>query len=170
MNKLPPKNIYLAGKISKNCWRHPLVPGLRSMDWSDAPVKCKDYDYVGPFFTGCDHGCYHGPASHGNLNPGLGCGFPVVTQLQVRSHCINAVTVSDILFAYIDAPDCYGTVIEIGHALSSHIPVAIAFAPNMTSKQIKDMWLFACAAQRVDTNVSEADLPALLNEIVRDSQ
>ena len=64
--------LYLAGKIGKNDWRHPLIPGLRERTWSDGPIITPTYEYVGPFFVACSHGCAHGPNSHGVIG-GEGC-------------------------------------------------------------------------------------------------
>jgi hypothetical protein len=63
---------YLAGKVSKNCWRHTLVRDLRDAMALDGgceestrlprrfPVMTDavdgGHDYVGPCFVGCDHG------------------------------------------------------------------------------------------------------------------
>lgn len=64
-------NIYLAGKISKNCWRHELVPGLRNASDNTEKLEYAILDrhtYVGPWFKACGHGCFHLPRSHGLPN------------------------------------------------------------------------------------------------------
>ncbi len=58
-------NVYFAGKIGKNDWRHGLVPALRGHDWGDCAIDTEAYRYVGPFFVSCDHGCNHNPHGHG---------------------------------------------------------------------------------------------------------
>lgn len=82
--------IYLAGKISKNDWRHKVVEHLRGtfiggcpssgeMSISRGIAKDEEYpswpilknavfgvfDYSGPYFVCDDHGCWHGDNSHG---------------------------------------------------------------------------------------------------------
>ena len=57
--------VYLAGKISKNDWRHQLIAGLRNHSWEDGPLTQSGFTYVGPFFISCDHGGFHGPNTHG---------------------------------------------------------------------------------------------------------
>lgn len=66
--------IYLAGKISTNCWRHRIVSGLRNLitaeqaatTWPIAQrVIFAEHDYTGPYFISCDHGCAHGNETHG---------------------------------------------------------------------------------------------------------
>ena len=83
-NDTAPIRIYLAGKITKNGWRKEIVPQLRSAwgapcldaaDWRDIdPLEFYlggvHFHYVGPYFVGCDHGCFHGPNSHGILDVG----------------------------------------------------------------------------------------------------
>ena len=60
-------NIYIAGKIGKNDFRHALIPGLREHHPDSGPLDCGAFRYVGPFFESCDHGCRHGRNSHGVL-------------------------------------------------------------------------------------------------------
>lgn len=81
MSKL---QIYLAGKIYPNDWRHSIVTDLRNAleQPGDAWTLYKEtewpvgnraifgcYDYVGPYFIGCDHGGFHGENSHGYGGP-----------------------------------------------------------------------------------------------------
>ncbi|MER5424086.1 DUF559 domain-containing protein [Streptosporangium roseum] len=71
-------SIYLAGKIGKNDWRATATNGYRSPDIGDAyddllagrrpgpwPILTKAvlgvFDYAGPYFVACDHGCAHSP-------------------------------------------------------------------------------------------------------------
>ena len=56
--------VYAAGKIHKNDWR-PVRRGGELID----TVELEKYVYVGPFFIGCDHGCFHGDNSHGAGDP-----------------------------------------------------------------------------------------------------
>jgi hypothetical protein len=77
MTPIRKPTVYLAGKIGRNDWRHELVPELRGTVNGDCldpepvlfdptlRIDCGDFVYVGPFFVSCDHGCFHGPASHG---------------------------------------------------------------------------------------------------------
>jgi hypothetical protein len=70
-----PLNIYLAGKVSANDWRHTLVADLRTaLNMYGQDLVCGDdsipsdwpllhraifntHHYVGPFFVACDHRC-----------------------------------------------------------------------------------------------------------------
>lgn len=148
--------IYLAGKISKNGWRFDLVDGLRSArDWNNAfPVLRNaifgEHDYVGPFFIGCDHGCYHGEATHGvGLDQGRYCVEvdPALDRQAVVNLCFKAIHTADLVFAWIDSETAYGTLVEIGYALGLGKPVYVCFASGLTITQ--DMWFAAAAAHRV---------------------
>ena len=182
-SKLDPKprrKIYLAGKVEQNCWRHKIVDGLRGKDWNDGPLPCaihidgESFDYTGPFFVSCDHGCYHGPGTHGCLgnnaveeidgeeietdytsdciewlghrglvdNHGCRCGDG---QSFVVNKCLAAIDDSDVVMAWIDSTDCYGTLCEIGFAIGKYKEVWVAFSDPM---MIQEMWFIATIARR----------------------
>lgn len=149
-------NLYLAGKIGKNDWRHKLVPRLRDHEWNSGPIGTNTFNYVGPFFVACDHGCRHGPNLHGAV--GDECG-PNVTQLEVIANNNAGLDAADLVFAYITASDCYGTLIEIGWALKSRKRVVLAFAPGI---QAQDFWYATEQADAVYSNVRNCCLPELL--------
>ena len=122
------KSIYLAGKVYAGCWRHKLVRGLRSAgsgDWTPiedgltcvAPEGVQySFNYVGPFFTSCDHGCCHGSNQHGN-GPGCMESGSQDNRWQTYRNCRNAISECDYLLAWIDTKDCFGTLVEIGMAV-----------------------------------------------------
>ena len=152
--------IYLAGKIEKDCWRHGLVSGLRDV----APgASCDDvdstyrwdtglpilrnavdgrHDYVGPYFTSCDHGCYHGEHTHGVLNrssvSGSGSGDNArLERARERVHrlCLEAVDRCDVLFAWVNTTSCYGTIAEIAWARSRGKLIWVA-----GPEELNDLW------------------------------
>jgi hypothetical protein len=139
--------VYLAGKIGKNDWRHDVVPYLRSFGygnddkwlyekWHYTETNIPCVDYVGPYFTGCDHGCAHGGNSHGFLSEPI-CGEDCPRDLVTRL-CMDAIGRCDLFFAWLadDAPEeedfsvtmarngvpqsrhntAYGTLAELGYA------------------------------------------------------
>src|SRR4051794_38832653 len=61
-------SFYAIGKITKNGWRNTFhIPRLG--DWSEymesSPAATHfGFDYIGPFFICCDHGCTHSTDSH----------------------------------------------------------------------------------------------------------
>ncbi len=118
------------------------------------------FDYVGPYFIGCDHGCFHGNSTHGCID-GVGMtseeiadekfsnthGLPVYDEnglsldvggyqrRAVTSLCLKAIHEADIIYAWIDAPDAYGTYTELGYAAALGKEIYIA-----CPKEYIDMW------------------------------
>jgi hypothetical protein len=138
--------VYLAGKMddAAGSWRNAIlgmpwgakgprarwVQEVQAPDWNGSSVQqwhtirgvvLEQHDYVGPFrqtFTcrcssDCDEhrGVAHGSAvrgSHGEAN------FEEVHALSLQ--ICAAITAADLVFAYINRPDSYGTIAEIGYA------------------------------------------------------
>lgn len=148
--------VYLAGKIAKNDWRHSIVDGLRSAvhigSASHWPVLQSaifdEHDYVGPFFTSCDHGCFHGPGSHGVGvgGPSGGCCVNPISPHAVASLCLGAVSNCDLFFAWFDE-DCgsaYGTLLELGWALAMEKLVVIGVHRKADTS---DLWFALRASE-----------------------
>lgn len=159
--------IYLAGKISSvRDWRGMIMGNyyrVCSIDDYDRihNGKNKAIDYLaneaieeipgientyitGPFFISCDHSCYHGANSHGLGLHQIGCNEGddlVFGDWQVKWICLRQIDRADFLFAYIDSPDCYGTLHEIAYAQAKGKPTVIVFA---TPELRQQMW-FSCA-------------------------
>lgn len=154
--------VYFAGKISKNDFRHDLAPGLRGHEWAGGPLECDGFDYAGPFFRGCDHGCSHSPGTHGVA--GYGCDGEEVTRREVFARNQAGVAAADLVLAFIEATDCHGTLVEIGWASRAGIPVHLVFAPGVEHSQL---WYAQMAAgQPVITIAAREDLPALLGRLI----
>lgn len=157
--------IYLAGKIRKHCWRHQLVNDLREHHWGAGQLAQQDFNYVGPFFAGCDHGCYHGDGGHGNVS---GCSPDMdLERYHVVKFCLDAITYADAVFCYVDAPDCHGTLVEIGWAYAKCVPVWIAFAPGLAQKDDNPMWFASEWAHKVSYDVAETKLPLEFEEFIQ---
>lgn len=125
--QIPDRNciFYLAGKITKNDWRSTIVAGLRDtvQDWPANwawPISenaiLGTHHYSGPYFVSDDHGCCHGPNDHGNGLDGRTWVDVPLTRAGVVERCVEALHKSDIVFAWIDASDAYGTFVELGMA------------------------------------------------------
>lgn len=161
--------VYFAGKIGQNDWRHRLIPPLRGtlipgeqdLFNPDLVIPCPNeggvgFDYGGPFFVSCDHGCFHGPHSHGVgivSNEGADDAIPQ-NDLAVRRQMIFAVNSqrlqrADQVFAYLESADCYGTLIELGMAAAHRIPITIGFSPAINLAMRDDLWMAAAASARV---------------------
>lgn len=166
--------IYLAGKIQKNCWRHTIVDGLRCADGLEqssgtCPVGCElvmpqkwvelkksvfgIHHYVGPFFQSCNHGCYHVDSSHGLL----------VEHKGVVSLCRRAIADATLVFAWIDSPDCFGTIAELGFAAALGKRIWIA-----GRERFPDLWFVYELAEktRFEDQCPSDILGAMLNRLV----
>jgi hypothetical protein len=149
--------VYLAGKIGKSDWRHSLIPGLRGHIWKDGHIELEQFTYTGPFFVACDHGCNHAPNSHG-VAAGYFMGESNYTQLDVIRNNTQSLDQAELVFAYITALDCYGTVFELGYAQRAGKRVVLAFAPGVSRG---DLWYLTHQANSVHDDVQEVDLPKL---------
>lgn len=144
--------IYFAGKIGIYDWRHSLLSRAtgrwRKLRDSKAPfdfnIGPHKLTYQGPFFTSCDHGCYHGEHSHGvGLDVNTGCPrdiggdpFPLSRPVVFR-RSLEAIDRSDCLFAFIDSASAFGTLVEIGYARARGKTVLLCFADKHLQR---DMW------------------------------
>jgi hypothetical protein len=156
---VPKPRIYLAGKIGKNCWRHSLVPNLRGHLWANGDIVTRSFIYVGPFFASCNHCCTHQPGSHGAAG---GCLVgPVFTRQDVFDSNDKALKSADLLFVYITATDCHGTLIEIGCAYRQNTRIVIAYAPGVDVDD-KELWYANKVADKVYRDVDVGSLPAIL--------
>lgn len=186
--------VYMAGKIAKGDWRHTLVgPSLRNasltLDRTTEtirpidPVTVGGFEYAGPFFLGDDHGCFHGPHSHGfgllHWPSGEGSGL-VDDRLMDALHpdrpdwwfherrnlisrsCLQQVTSADVVFAWIDQYDAYGTLVELGYAAAKGIPTYVNFnlmydrpghGPDSPTSVWNDWWFAEQVAASADMDV-----------------
>lgn len=137
------RSIYLAGKVGNYCWRHGMVQGLNRaycVVGGDTPEPWPvlegagpgGLDYVGPFFSGCDHSCGHQPGEHG-LAP-CGCNGGCDQQFVVEQ-CLRAVKKADVVFAWIDDPSCYGSIFELGFAAGLGKTIVVG-----TNLKDTDLW------------------------------
>jgi len=137
----PNINVYLAGKIGKNDWRHKLVPGLRSAvdsystdldDLHIATTIAPGLSYVGPYFASCDHGCYHTPSTRHALGGNEPYGYPQCgdrdhTRTEIAATCIEQIGRADVIIAVVN-DDAHGTLVEIGYALGTNKRVIVTAA------------------------------------------
>ncbi len=180
-----PFSVYLAGPIQKMDWRHKIVPGLREkyFDETDKHGVAKfdtstematiteDVVCVGPWFVACDHGCFHGPGSHGALG-GLERLTPKALKALLTNLALQGLTQegiedcpapgndnnrqtvfhtsiaqirrSDAVFCYVDRKGAYGTNFELGYAHALEIPIFVSFSDGQRALS-DDMWFAAMA-------------------------
>lgn len=165
--KLKPR-LYLAGKVSKDDWRHKLVPGLRThIWWGRNVIPTGQFDYVGPLLYSCDHGCSHGSNKHGVLaSCRLGSLLDenkAVERSDIFQRCMVGIQQCDLVVAYITSVDAYGTFFEIGYASSLGKPIVLCFAPNVDPS---DFWFHEQAATRTYYGVREPCLAEIVKREV----
>jgi nucleoside 2-deoxyribosyltransferase len=187
--------LYLAGKISKPDWReHVLGIPIRYIEPRDAldpsfELLMRGWRYGGPFFFSCSHGCTHGPVTHG-LGPEAPCGESIWFDLapdwqaaikesrewpdralkqrrdQVAETSLERIERADGVFAYINASDAYGTLVEIGHAAKLAKPLGIFFDKQLPSEVRDEMWL---AATRANVSLRGTTLPAAFESFLSEA-
>lgn len=161
--------VYAAGKITANDWR-----GVRDTTGSyeewltrvsgvgrptrTVPHLDREIVYVGPFFISCDHGCYHGPHTHGVGAYNLGvCASDGPTPQNVVSAALDGIDHADIVYVRLDAEGAYGTMAEIGYALAVGKPFVVDVDPTLPAAIRRDYWFaLAATAHRLPTVPDEA--------------
>lgn len=151
-------SVYLAGKILLNDWRNRFYYCRHALDPEEiaagftVPVD-NNLSIAGPFFISCDHGCYHGDGKHGvgavdslhSDHEWGGCMGNYYTRDDVLNICKSQIDRAEIVFAYINSNDCYGTLAEIGYAHAKGKDIVIAFS----DKKLKtEMWFVDKMQQR----------------------
>lgn len=146
--------VYLAGKISKNGWRRVFggnrpfsVCDCDEINENNSEVINEYMTVTGPFFIACDHGCYHGENSHGvgADNPEGYCTSYPMTQDEVFKICKAQINKAEVVFAYIDCEDCFGTLAEIGYAHALGKDIVIYFKGAWLREK---MWFVSEMEQR----------------------
>ena len=146
-----PARIYLAGKIAKNDWRLRLTDNAKANMEEEAldrfiaiPIQAHGYVWTGPYAVACDHGCFHGPLTHG-AGANVWCSPEPETSKLARRNLVHSLNEQRIerstgVFAYIDELDRYGTLAEIGHAYGQRIPVGLCYGPRITVHERDNLW------------------------------
>ena len=151
--------IYAAGKVAQGNWRERIfgIRGVWDLDdmekmtpWPEIkgddsnPFTGEDWTYVGPYALSCDHGCMHGANQHGLNADGTGEGgaYPGVHRDEIHRRCLEAIDACTHVFAWIDDPTAYGTLVEIGYALARGKSVHVYFDSAKRSSLL-DLWFAA---------------------------
>jgi hypothetical protein len=146
-------SVYLAGKISQGDWRETIVgadlgyPDGHELGphrpWPSIPfhAAAKEFVYVGPYFVGCSHGCSFRARTHAWIKSNCSPSGPA---LDTWGRCMGALRSADLVFAWIDSPDCHGTIAEIAAAHAIRTPVLIS-GPTF----LPDLWFVYHFADRV---------------------
>lgn len=127
--KVSPVHLYLAGKMDD--WRHEL-------------------DTHGCFRTGPDENMKHDRGLHGMFD---------CQEKEIADSCIEGINACDLLFAWINSPDSYGTFAEIGIAKGLNKRVCAGFSHSVIKqvanksnyaydKPTHDLWLIEELCER----------------------
>lgn len=99
------------------------------------------FDYAGPYVIRCDHACYHRvPHVWSDNVCGTSKPYPEVARL-----CQDAIRRCDLVFAWIEDVECYGTLNEIGFASALGKTIVIA-----GPKCFEELWFTYQCAYKVD--------------------
>lgn len=141
-------SVYLAGKITGNPWRKQLFePGINPKSELCGPAcePCAEdshhdlwlrpgcvpvpgsgwrLDFTGPYWL--DTSCGHGTPSRGahafglrmSDDTGLSVNILETDGKYVRDKCLDGVSRADLVFAWIESLDCFGSIAEITWAYS----------------------------------------------------
>ena len=153
------KSVYLAGSF-KNDWRYRFVRSeyiLNDMSNQEEIAQTRiGRKYTGPFWVDLMGHCSGGHITgSGEKNKKI-----------VYSRCLSQIDKSDIVFAWIDTMDCYGTLAEIGYAKAKGKTIWIGIdeklnTPDEDSDRLSDQLWFAKEMASV-VNVSENALDAYM--------
>ena len=145
--------IYLAGKIDRWDWRNEIIQ-THDLNPGDDAVTIHNDVYVGPYFISCGHGLSHGDSTHGLTGkPYCGNYSTIINDMETRfdfsdvyaGHggmsesvrddvpklCLSWIDDCDILFAWIETEDCYGTLAEIGYAYGKRKEIWIGYSTKL---------------------------------------
>jgi hypothetical protein len=118
--------------------------------------------YGGPSALSCDHGCWH-RTDHGIVNEWnndqdftfdggsvhVGREWPSwfvepascptgdngLSQKQAVERCMYQIHLAEAVYAFIDSPDCHGTLAEIGFAYALGIPIHLVFHDGLKNSR-----------------------------------
>lgn len=121
------------------------------------------HDYVGPYrqtltedLDNKHFGYFHGVSSRGNHGQ-----MDMDDQQRIVAGCMKAIENCDLFFAYLNTPDCFGTICEIGYARAKGKFIAVVVNDTLFSSlqpiSPDDMW-FACLMADFYYHVSREDM------------
>lgn len=140
--------IYFAGRM-RGCdgcidWRDYVsgFPGLYELDGvvepaADTTVNCGSFHYGGPFLSGSGGGHTRGHT----LFPEEHQAIWDIDQAQIER--------ADLIVAYLEDVQAYGTLVELGYAAALHKPIALGFSDRMSDREYDELWFARMPATKV---------------------
>jgi nucleoside 2-deoxyribosyltransferase len=113
--------VFFVGKVSEYDWRSEIV------NWQETTQIDPEYEFMGPYYQ------YIGEGEDAKRS-------------YIFNENIDKIGESDVIFAYIDTPDAYGALFELGCAYTKRIPIYIYFKRGI---DYRDFWFASFPAQQV---------------------
>lgn len=191
------KKVYFAGKVKKEGFRQQLMR-KRIMSERAGSVVCVNGGvliYAGPNAISDDHGCWHGEDNQSTFVHGVSyidsqksifnykdnfqetytsCEYGEIgddaplSNLDVTKRCFWQIDNCDAVYAYIDSPDCYGTLVELGYANAKNKPIYLVFPDSFDSVHedgydnlYRDFWFVRSlsSVKRIDFHKASEPIP-----------
>jgi len=144
VNRGTTRKVYLAGRVSYCDWRgDPECTkrlgdrGGQRISWTDHSWSCEGVTIIrtGPFFVGYkQHGAGYRPHQHGSgeldeIGQYHGTSLTPASQAFVFTECIKAIKRADVVYAWIEDLEAFGTLWELGYATALGKRVVVALPP-----------------------------------------
>lgn len=153
-----PLKIYLAGKMTRrsanhdSCWRDSIINDVGETIAIGPPDKYDSlpalgraiggvHDYLGPYYfdIGFGHSSFR-PGDHGLDVSGLQ--HDCDNRGRIFKLCLDAVSRADVIFAWINSTDCFGTHFEVAYAHALGKQIWLGFSDLV----LRDQWFLFQAA------------------------
>ena len=142
-------NVYLAGKITGSNWRELFLPPGSTDAWGTNLPEPSGFTFAGPQgITGCgDRACARCTFRHATHGEPKVCSshFSADGDSVFRDNT-TAIQSADIVLAYINEADAFGTLAEIGYASALGKHVVLCLGPKADSREL---WFVAKFAAEV---------------------
>ena len=133
--------IYFAGKVVYH--GDPDHIYVHCCSWPDITERVYEdrnaYITMGPIVLGDDHGCCHGPATHG-------CGIDCcenneATKSDILQWCLKQIDECDVVVVtYNKETNCFGTMNEVGYAYAKKKVILIDTTKLPDNNMKRDLW------------------------------
>jgi hypothetical protein len=161
-------SFYAIGKIAKNGWREAFdiaMPG----DWEEyvnaATVPTYfSFNYTGPFFIRCDHGCTHSTASHATCSICQSGGYEFRPS-RVFRRSVRQIRQAGFVLVWAGVSEgaldtAHGSLVEIGIAHALGKPILLAHHPHAN---LRDFWFAIETASAVVCTASPLSVLEMLH-------